>query len=830
MSLPIDVDRRVLAAWALFASLSLIFFWQPLWTGEVLVPTNPRIYEPWSGADDTPYVSNDLMSDTLLLTYPWRLYAHQVMRDGEIPFWNPYIFSGYPHLAALQANALYPPVVLFDLWRPIAGIAYAMALHLALAGGLMFSFLRRLGLGMAAATFGGVLFELNGFFLVRMSAPSYVFSGIWTPLLLIGIRDLIEGRGWRASWKVVLPTCLAILGGHPQIVVLMLGIGGAYTAYLTAADLWKAETRSRTAARLLSVGLATGLGVALAAVQLVPFLELVQHSERSPAAFEEYRSLALPLVALTQAVLPDIFGHPVDHNYFLGKLREPVGSPAASHLWRWNYCGQNLFIGITPLLFAAFALLRARSREVLFFSAIFATSLMVVLGSPLVLPLFYELVPSFQFSRADRIIYAYMLAVCVLAAFGYAAAERAGVSGKTLGPIGTWLARLVLVLPVLASCLELLASTEARAGFYRALGLIRQHGEQTGLHGAVLKTLTIAVASLAMLWLLHRLDRSRRLLLAAVVLLAVVPLMRFGWRFNPVQPAPLLPASPVIQQIASELGEFDRIARFRSSGLRPNLGQPFGFFDVNGASAASLASYTRIIHALDDRAVLRQKSIKTFYDPEIFDSHLLDFLGTRLVIANRQSLPLPRATPTLDPASNGNASDGTDQSPISLYRNPEALPRFFLVDRVETYTSELAAVQRLISTGFDPATTALVSADAQLDVGGGGDGSQGQVEILSYLAHEITLRVRSTGRRLLVSSEVDYPGWEVEVNGSPSPKIRVNTAFRGVALDTGEHLVRFHFVPRSFHLGLAISLAALAFMIGSLRSPERFDRWTRSQR
>ncbi len=811
-----SVDRRALAAWVLFGLLSLVFFWQPLLTGGVLIPTSPRIYEPWSTADEVSYVSNDLMSDTLILTYPWRLYSHRVLRDGEIPFWNPYIFSGYPHLAALQSNVLYPPVLFFDLWHPVAGIAYAMALHLALAGGLMFCFLRRLGLGYAAATFGGVVFELNGFFMVRMSAPSYVFSGIWTPLLLIGIRDLIGGAGWRASWKVVLPTCMALLGGHPQIFVLSMLIGGAYGLFIAWPQLLVANSRRRVITGLFGTGIAIGLGVGLASVQLLPFLELVRESERSPAAFDDYRSLALPIAALAQGALPDVFGHPVDKTYNLEALRPPL-QESTTPLWRWNYCGENLFTGITPLLFAIFALLQSRQREGLFFGFLFAGALLLLLGSPPVLWFFYEWIPTFQFSRADRITYVYMFAVCVLAGMGY---SRATVKSRpqaedSPGQFTFWLSRLLLILPFLPAIFAFVASSTARASFHRAVDLIR---EAAGLSGQLIEAAAITAGSLGLLQLLSRQHQFRGFLVAGAVLLAAIPLIRFGWHFNPVQPAPFLPASPVISRIESNVGEFGRIAHFRTSALRPNLAQVFGFFDVNGASAATLARYTRVIQALDSRAVLRQKSIKTFYDETIFESPLLDFLGVQVVIANQHPLQLPKVP------------NDAPNSTISLYRNPSALPRFFLVDQIETYRDVVLAIERLNSPEFDPAALALVEDEAQVTLTEPNNTADevsapdAAVEVLAYEAHNIELQVVTSGDRLLVSSEVDYPGWEVDIDGRRAKKVLVNTAFRGVVVEAGEHTVRFHFVPRSFYVGLLLSLLSLVLLIASLRWPAWFDR------
>src|SRR6185295_2989400 len=167
-----------LGAVLVFFLASGLFFSPLLFTGRVLLPLDPATVAPWSELRrDASGPSNPLALDGLVLTLPARLYNHAMLRSGRIPFWNPHVFCGYPHFALIQNNVLYPLSLPFDLADPAAGIGYSLCLHLGLAGSLMFFFLRRTGLGTAAAIVGGLAFEFNGMFLLRLSVPSYVYSG-----------------------------------------------------------------------------------------------------------------------------------------------------------------------------------------------------------------------------------------------------------------------------------------------------------------------------------------------------------------------------------------------------------------------------------------------------------------------------------------------------------------------------------------------------------------------------------------------------------------------------------------------------------------------------
>src|ERR1700750_2878120 len=46
--------------------------------------------------------------DGLLQNVPFRVAAFQILRSGNLPLWDPYIFSGMPLLATAQVGILYP--------------------------------------------------------------------------------------------------------------------------------------------------------------------------------------------------------------------------------------------------------------------------------------------------------------------------------------------------------------------------------------------------------------------------------------------------------------------------------------------------------------------------------------------------------------------------------------------------------------------------------------------------------------------------------------------------------------------------------------------------
>jgi hypothetical protein len=70
---------------------------------------------------------------------------------------------------------------------------------------------------------------------------------------------------------------------------------------------------------------------------------------------------------------------------------------------------------------------------------------------------------------------------------------------------------------------------------------------------------------------------------------------------------------------------------------------------------------------------------------------------------------------------------------------------------------------------------------------------------------EVTLE--SSG--LVILADVDYPGWQLTIDDEPAPIYRVNVLMRGALVSAGRHRLVYSFVPRSFQVGLIVSILGL---------------------
>lgn len=139
-----------------------------------------------------------------------------------------------------------------------------------------------------------------------------------------------------------------------------------------------------------------------------------------------------------------------------------------------------------------------------------------------------------------------------------------------------------------------------------------------------------------------------------------------------------------------------------------------------------------------------------------------------------------------------------------VFRNPDALPRFYLAERAHRAANLDAAIARMRAADFDPRREAVVEGR------GVQAGGAGTVRVVRYGEREVALETEADGPALLVSSEAWYPGWRAWVNGREQPLVLTNAAFRGLAVPAGRSTVRMRFDPPVLWRGAAVSLAALA--------------------
>ena len=86
------------------------------------------------------------------------------------------------------------------------------------------------------------------------------------------------------------------------------------------------------------------------------------------------------------------------------------------------------------------------------------------------------------------------------------------------------------------------------------------------------------------------------------------------------------------------------------------------------------------------------------------------------------------------------------------------------------------------------------------------------VEITSYEPNRLTYNVHTESDKVLVFSEVYYPGWTATVDGVETEVARVNYLLRAISIKAGNHKVALSFFPKTIDTTESIAYIALALL------------------
>jgi hypothetical protein len=168
-------------------------------------------------------------------------------------------------------------------------------------------------------------------------------------------------------------------------------------------------------------------------------------------------------------------------------------------------------------------------------------------------------------------------------------------------------------------------------------------------------------------------------------------------------------------------------------------------------------------------------------------------LNVKYVITWRSELYVPSTVLYRD-----GAADGTTY----LHRLETVGPRAWIVHEVEQLPeAEMAA--RMAAPDFDPGQMALL--DPANPLPALGPESQDSVRLVSFSPGRLVFEVDAGSDGLLIISEIDYPGWQADIDGQAAPLIRANSVLRALPMPAGSHRVTLVFRPMSFRLGAIIS-------------------------
>jgi hypothetical protein len=346
--------------------------------------------------------------------YGWRDFGFKELREGRIPFWNPYVYGGAPFLAGMQSALFYPPHLLYLILPLPVAMDLLTVLHLIMGGVGFFYWARYRKLSHLYALAGGSVAPLCGVVYPHVLAghlPNVSFLA-WVPWWFYGLEKILGSsvttikQSLIAHKKTILGLSMVlifmILGGHIQYLYYLLLGSGLYTIFQTLA-LYRNKEHQRLIAILIMLATGIVVGFALTAFQWMPMLFTLDETVRSRLSRDFAAMFSFPIENLITFVVPHFFGDIQRVSYW-------------GRCYLWEMC---LYFGIIP--FIAFVLnlkkLWRGNRALLILAFV---ALVVALGkfTPLY-DVLYWIVPGFaSFRGVSKFSYLAIFPMLMLALHG----------------------------------------------------------------------------------------------------------------------------------------------------------------------------------------------------------------------------------------------------------------------------------------------------------------------------------------------------------------------------------------------------------------------------
>ena len=629
------------------------------------------------------FVLPDLIAGRLIITgdnlqqnYPLHVLVGSMLRHGQLPFWNQYIFSGTPLMADFNAGAFYPLTGLFVVLPDRAAwIATEVILFSLIAVG-MYVFLRALKLSTVASVFGAATFAFAGPVLSQVNHVDMTEGYVAIPWMLLAVLHIVRDGRWR--WTILLGIAFAtvILGGAPEAMLDEALLVIAFAAISAGRDpqrWWRVLTRCTTGA---------ALALSLAAIQWLPGLEAIRNSQRGSGVFAAAGSFPTPFSIF--ALVPYI-----DGGY--GHLGE------AQFFSQYNLPEVGIYLGILPLV-ALLTLLHPRwpsrlaARDRLTWYGVGVFGFLLALGSNTPLERIFNDIPLYGNQRLQsRNMIIVATAVSVLFAGWIDRTDTPRVGDRW-----TRYDRLVALVPgAIVLGLAIWALTATGSLVHVFAGVSASPVVTSTVREATIIALAFCVVAAALVWLRPRLRGPQWLGLAGVFVAVDLGLMALTSQLTLMPTNDLVSGTTPIQQLmAAHLPAGGRFINYDPQTYSSYPNSPQGVPDLNIIPGLpSISGYASIVNG-------KYEAMTHTHEQDDLDigqlgSGTLDRLNLREIVTLPEYFLIPLATiPTttagLQPISERIGSDPVLPRGYGATYNETAYP-FFPGPRPALHTGQTSS-------------------------------------------------------------------------------------------------------------------------------------------
>lgn len=783
------INVEILLILVLFIVLALSFYY-PIFLGKIPLNGNLLVvfWSPWKHLHwpgfPTGVPFKFMGVDEVREFYPLLDFTHNAFRLGFIPLWNPYNFSGYPHLANWASGVFYPLHFAMLFLNKIQTLIFLKLAAITLSGFFTYLYLRQLKLDRYAAFFGGVAFAFSATMLVwGAEIWQSVHSFLWLPLVFFGIEKIMSKGKFSYATLIALGVGASLMGGYLQPTIYLLAMSLVYF-------LFRIKNIHKRSFFYIVCGFILGLG--FSAVHTLPAIEAFLLSPRSQIALTELNlSFLLPIFHAVTFFAPDIFGHVATQNWF-------IQGPG-------QYYEHMIYIGVVPIVLSFFSLFPRKTRRyAIFFLIAFFMTFLQTLNLP-TSRLLYELnVPFLSTAIPIRIIFVTAFCLSVLSSFGLS--WWLETSRNNLKKMVFALLPLFFVYGILGGWLIL--------SFFQKIPIneFPPNWYVTSLRNLIVPVGVLLFTSFLLLLGVY-LQNLKTYLYYFIVIIFLAHAFLFAQKYFVFTESQFFyPTHPVISY-PKKHQELGRYFGYGDAYLANNFATVYKLYSPEGYDPVNVSRYNELLSSSNtgdfrgiasrSDALIPTADISPLEDTNTLRLRLLDLLGVKFVgyfvsETNRDKVKI---------RENGRFNLVWQENGFIIFENKKAFERAFLISKVMVANSKEEAIKAIYDPSIDLSQKAIVT--EKIEIKEGDEAPIGSASITTYTPNRVVVEASTNVPQLLVLSDAYYPGWQAFVDGAPTPIYPAYHALRAVFLPEGEHEVVFEYKPSSFFWGSAVSLISL---------------------
>jgi len=758
-----------------------VFYKQVPFPGDLLVAE----YNPWKsysflGYNPGSYPNKAQYFDTLRQIYPWKTFVINSLENSSFPLWNPHNFSGSPLLANFQSAVFYPFNFVYFLFPQIWAWTSLVMLQPFLA--LIFTFLysRKIGISRLGSYFASISFSFSSFMTVWLEYNTIGHVILWLPLILLSLEKLFEKK--TVIWPLILAFSIvsSLFAGHIQIFTYLLMFVLIYTF-----------ARKRKVSLFLVCLFALSLGIG--ALQVIPGIELIMQAARSAHSYDLIvNKILIQSWQLVMLFVPDFFGNPATRNYWIQD----------------TYVGDVIYIGLIPLFFVALSFFIKKNFFVKFFILTTAIFFILITLNPLTQLIYKINIPLISSSSSNLLVFIICFSMSILCGFGIDVFIKNKYSFKKIFQI---LIPFILVFVVLWFVVIILPKFHL-FGWENNLSISSRN---------LLYATSILILAISLFVIAIFNNKLKHAIVICLLLITICDLWKNFQKFNPFSPVEFtFPTTSIFEFVKNNNG-INRYWGYGSGIIEANFATQNLVFSTDGYDPLYPKRYGEFIQASADGKIATEFTNRTRSDAFIangdgeekfaenhFRLKILDLLGVKYILDRNENTSIQEDFP-LDRFSLVYEQDGW-----KIFENKKSVPRLFLANNYKIFFGKEDFEKIFFDNSLDASKTVLLEEYPGFQAND--LGKIGELDLISYLPHEININVRTISKNILFLSDTYYPGWKAYIDGKETKIYRANYAFRAITVPTGDHRVKFIFDPMSFKIGYVISLASLVLLIALL--------------